>query len=181
MSYIKLHDKYFRKFIPNQDIQEAINLIANKINSDFMNKEDILVISVLNGSFMYTAALVQRFEFCPEICFVKLASYDGTQSSGEVRQTVGLDLDVKGKNILIVEDIVDSGKTIVALHKQLSEAGVKSIAITSLFYKPNAYKQDLVIDYPALEIGNEFIVGYGLDYNQLGRHFEDIYIIDESK
>lgn len=178
MERIKLHDKYFKPFIANKTIEEAVSKVADIINHDYKDVETPMFLSILNGSFMFTASLLQKIDFTCEVSFVKLASYSGTGSTGEVKQVLGLSGSVKGRDIIIVEDIVDSGVTITALYALLKEAGAHSIKICSLFLKPAAYKGSVKIDYPAMEIGNEFIVGYGLDYNQLGRQYKDIYIID---
>lgn len=179
MERIKLHEKYFKPFISYDKIEEAVAKVAEKINNDYSPEEHPIILSVLNGSFMFTASLVQKFNFKPEISFIKVSSYDGVSSTGNVKQVIGLNQDVKGKKILLVEDIVDSGNTIIALHEILSKAGAAEIKVATLFIKPESYKGNIKIDYPAMEIGNEFIVGYGLDYNQLGRNYKDIYIISE--
>lgn len=178
MERIQLHDKYFKPFIPNSRIEEAINKVAEKLNNDYSNEDTPVFLSVLNGSFMFTASLMGRLKFNCEISFVKLASYTGTESSGCINKLIGLSDRIKGRKVVIIEDIVDSGNTIEELVKLLNEMGVEDIKICTLFLKPKAYKKDIPIDYPAMEIGNEFIVGFGLDYDQLGRQYKDIYIID---
>ena len=179
MERIELHDKKFRLFIPNEKIEEAIDAVASKINADYMGSGSTPVfLSVLNGSFMFTASLLQKIEFGCEVSFVKLASYSGTSSTGQIKELIGAGSELEGRDVIIVEDIVDSGRTIVELHEILTRLGVSSVRICTLFYKPKAYKKFLRIDYPAMEIGNEFIVGFGLDYDQLGRQYKDIYIIE---
>ena len=178
MERIQLHDKYFKPFIPNSRIEEAIDKVAEKLNNDYCDKDEPIFLSVLNGSFMFTAALMGRLKFNCEISFVKLASYTGTESTGCISKLIGLSDRVKGRKVVIIEDIVDSGNTIEELVRLLNEIGVAEIKICTLFLKPKAYKKDIPIDYPAMEIGNEFIVGFGLDYDQLGRQYKDIYIID---
>ncbi len=125
-----------------------------------------------------TASLMKEINFNSEITFIKMASYEGTSSTGSVSQLIGLNQDIKGRNIIILEDIVDTGKTLVQIDNILKNAGAADIKICTLFLKPDAYKENIPIDYAAMEIGNEFIVGYGLDYDQLGRQYKDIYIID---
>lgn len=178
MARIQLHDKSFKPFIPNEKIEAAIEAVAERINSEYTNDDRPIFISVLNGSFMFTASLMQKISFDCEITFVKLTSYSGTESTGCFKQVLGLSQNVKGRKVIIVEDIVDSGATMTELNRMLVEAGAAEIRICTLFFKPAAYKGKLKIDYPVMEIGNEFIVGYGLDYDQLGRQYKDIYIID---
>ncbi len=179
MDRIKLHDKHFKLFIPNSRIEEAIRAVAGQINRDYRNSDSIPVfLSVLNGSFMFTASLMKYLEIPCELSFVKLASYSGTTSTGNIRQLLGLSESLKGRRVIIVEDIVDSGKTITELHAMLLEAGVSDIKVCTLFLKPAAYKGSIHIDYHAMETGNEFIVGFGLDYDQLGRQYPDIYILE---
>lgn len=179
MERIVLHDKKFRLFIPNEKIEEAIGSVARKINGDYKDRGTTPVfLSVLNGSFMFTSSLLQKIEFGCEVSFVKLASYSGTSSTGQVKELIGAGRELEGRDVIIVEDIVDSGRTIVELYDILTRLKVSSVRICTLFYKPEAYKKSLKIDYPAMEIGNEFIVGFGLDYDQLGRQYKDIYIIE---
>ena len=129
---------------------------------------------------MFTADLMRKIEVKSDVVFVKLASYQGTESTGEVKQIVGLTKGVEGKTVVVVEDIVETGNTIEEIHKILKDAGAADIKICTLLYKPDAYKKSIPIDYAALQIPNDFIVGYGLDYNQLGRQYKDIYVLDES-
>ncbi len=178
MERIKLHDKYFKPFIPYEKIENAITVLAERMNADFNGVDTPIFLSVLNGSFMFTASLMKKINFNAEVSFIKLSSYSGTCSGGEVKQILGLNGCIKGRNVVIVEDIVDSGVTICELHKLLTEAEASSIKVCTLFLKPAAYQKDIKIDYAAMEIGNEFIVGFGLDYDQLGRQYKDIYIID---
>ncbi len=178
MEKIKLHDKSFKIYIPNAKIEAAIDAVAQKLNSDYKDKDCPIFLSVLNGSFMFTASLMQRINFLSEISFVKLASYSGTSSTGETKQLIGLSNSLKGRNVIIIEDIVDTGNTIVALDKIVKDLGAENIRICTLCFKPGAYNKDIPIDYYAMEIRNEFIVGYGLDYDQLGRQYKDIYIAE---
>lgn len=161
-------------------IDNAVAKVAEKINTDLKDVDVPIFLSILNGSFMFTADLMRKIEVKSDVVFVKLASYQGTESTGEVKQIVGLTKGVEGKTVVVVEDIVETGNTIEEIHKILKDAGAADIKICTLLYKPDAYKKDIPIDYAALQIPNDFIVGYGLDYNQLGRQYKDIYVLDES-
>jgi len=180
MDHIKLHDKKFRIFIPNEKIQESIAEVARELNDNYKDKPSPLFLSVLNGSFMFTADLLKNIDFQCEISFIKLSSYSGTATTGEIRQVLGLTSSVTGREIIILEDIVDTGNTIVELYDILKQKGASTIKVCTLLLKPDAYKKELPIDYAALRIPNDFIVGYGLDYNELGRQYKDIYILDQS-
>ncbi len=182
MERIKLHDKHFRPYISNEQIEKAIDVVADRINEDYRGEysdtECPVFISVLNGAFMFTASLMQRIDFQCEISFVKLASYEGTTSTGNARQLIGLNNDINGRKVIIIEDIVDTGHTIVELFRILRERGASDIKVCTMCFKPGSYNKDIPIDYPAMNISNEFIVGFGLDYDQLGRQYKDIYIVD---
>lgn len=180
MDCIKLHDKEFRIFIPSEKIQDSIAEVARKLNEDYRDKESPLFLSVLNGSFMFAADLLKNIDFQCEISFVKLSSYSGTATTGEIKEILGLGTSVQGREVIIVEDIVDTGNTVVELYKMLKNRGASTIKICTLLLKPDSYKKELPIDYAALRIPNDFIVGYGLDYNELGRQYKDIYILDQS-
>ena len=180
MNRIKLHDKTFRTMIPYEKIEEAIDSVAEKINADFEGCEDIpVLLCVLNGSIMFTAELMKRLSFNCQIVSTKLTSYEGTNTTGKVKQAMGLTADIKGRRVIIIEDIVDSGNTIVELKKILAENEVMESYVCTLLLKPDAYKKDVKLDYVAMEIPNDFIVGFGLDYDELGRNFKDIYVLDE--
>ena len=179
MDTVTLHDKTFKIFIPNERIEAAIDEVAAAINADFNGCEDIpVVLCVLNGSIMFTAELMKRLTFNCQVVSTKLTSYEGTSTTGNVKQAMGLTGDVKGRRVIVVEDIVDSGNTIVELKKILEEKGVAESRICTLLLKPKAYNKDVKIDYVAMEIPNDFIVGFGLDYDELGRNLKDIYILD---
>lgn len=180
MERIKLHDKYFRPFISSEKISHAIGEVAKKLNNDYKEREAPLFLAVLNGSFMFAAHLLERLDFTCEISFIKLSSYSGTSSTGAVKEVLGLVSPVKGREVIVVEDIVDTGNTVVELHDLLMEKGASGVKICTLLLKPDAYKKDLKIDYTAISIPNDFIVGFGLDYNELGRQYKDIYVLDES-
>ena len=178
MKQIKLKDKTFRVSIPYEEISKAIDKVADKINSDFNGCEDIpVLLCVLNGSIMFMGELMKRLDFNCQIVSTKLTSYDGTSSTGKVKQALGLTADITGRRVIIVEDIVDTGNTIVELKKILADAGASESRICTLLYKPEACRKDLTLDYVAMEIPNDFIVGFGLDYDELGRNFKDIYTL----
>lgn len=180
MNTVKLHDKTFKTMIPYEKIEGAIDLLAEKINADFNGCEDIpILLCVLNGSIMFTSELMKRLTFNCQIVSTKLTSYEGTNTTGKVKQALGLTADVKGRRVIIIEDIVDSGNTIVELKRILEEHEVKESYVCTMLLKPDAYDKDVHIDYVAMEIANDFIVGFGLDYDELGRNLKDIYVLAE--
>lgn len=181
MNRIKLHDKYFVTCLEAQKIDEAIENVANQINNDLQGVDTPIFLSVLNGSFMFTADLMRKINIQSDVVFIKLASYSGTSTTGEVKEIMGLTKSVEGKTVVVIEDIVDTGGTIEELHKILKEAGAADIKICTLLLKPGSYKKDIKIDYAALQIPNDFIVGFGLDYDQLGRQYKDIYVLDDNQ
>jgi Hypoxanthine-guanine phosphoribosyltransferase len=177
---IHLKDKYFVPYIKYEQIITAIDRVAEKINKDFKDREDIpIVLCVLNGSIMFTGEILKRLEFPCELSSIRLASYEGTTSTGVTRKILGLTTAIKNRTVIVVEDIVDTGKTIVDLHDILIEAGAEDVKICTMLLKPSVYKKNLKLDYVAMEIENKFIVGFGLDYDQLGRNYKDIYILDK--
>ena len=176
---IKLHDKVFKPFIPNERVEAAIDAVAEKINADFHDSPQVpVLLCVLNGSILFTAGLMKRLDFDIDLMSIKLSSYQGTSSTGEIRQDMGLTGDVTGKDVIIVEDIVDTGRTIEALVKILYDRGASTVKVCTMLLKPEMYKKDVVLDYVGMEIPNDFIVGYGLDYDGLGRNYKDIYVLD---
>lgn len=179
MERIKLFDKTFRTFIPNEEIEKAIDKVASKLNDDFKDSEDIpIVLCVLNGAILFTAELMKRLTFNCELLSIKLSSYSGTSSTGTVREVLGLTSDIRGRRIIIVEDIVDTGTTIAELKRMLAEKGAASSCVCTLLLKPDVYRQDIPLEYVAMEIPNDFIVGFGLDYNEIGRNMKDIFVLD---
>lgn len=176
---IKLHDKKFKIMIPAAKIDEAVEAVARRINHDYADKETPLFLGILNGSFMFMSDLIKKIEFQNELSFVKLASYEGTESTGQVRSLIGLTTPIEGRHVIIVEDIVDTGESIDHMIRDLEARKPASIEVCTLFFKPGSYRKTRPIKYRAMEIGNEFIVGYGLDYNQLGRSLKDIYVVTE--
>lgn len=176
---VKLHDKRFRVMIPAAKIDEAVAAVAERINNDYKDKQTPLFVGVLNGSFMFMSDLIKKIEFNSELSFVKLASYEGTCTTGDVKCLIGLNHSIEGRHVIIVEDIVDTGESIEHMVRELEAMRPASIAVCTLFFKPGSYRKQIPIAYKAMEIGNEFIVGYGLDYDQLGRNLKDIYVVTE--
>jgi hypoxanthine phosphoribosyltransferase len=180
METITLGDKKFEKYIDYQTIEKLISEVAVKINADMADEDIPLIVGVLNGSFMFLADLMKHLNFNCELTFVRVSSYEGTKSTGEHCEVLGLNTNIDGRMVILVEDIVDTGNTVVNLHKMLTEKhNPKQVKIATMLLKPNVYNKPLTLDYVALEIPNDFIVGYGLDYNELGRNFRDIYKIIE--
>lgn len=174
---VTLNDRTFEVMIPAQEIDHAVERVAEQINRDYADKEVPLFIGVLNGSFMFMSDLMKKISFNCELSFVKVASYEGTESSGKVKSLIGLNRDLSGRHVVIVEDIVDTGRSIAHMVKELEALNPASVEVCTLFFKPNSYCEKYPIRYRAMEIGNEFIVGYGLDYDQLGRNLEDVYVV----
>lgn len=179
MSNIRLKDKSFRPFIPYEKIEEAIDKVAARINADYEGSTDIpVLLCVLNGSIMFTAELMKRLSFNCELVSIKLSSYEGTRSTGKIRQVMGMTGSVEGRRVIIVEDIVDTGNTITDLVGILKEKGAAQTKVCTMLLKPEIYSKDLKLDYVAMEIPNDFIVGFGLDYDEIGRNLKDIYVLD---
>jgi len=179
MGRIKLHDREFETYIPFEEVSKAVKRIAKEISDDLKN-EDVLFICVLNGSFWFTAELFKEVDLVePEVTFLKLSSYDGVDTTGQVKKLIGLNEPVQGRTLVVLEDIIDTGTTIVEVMNILKEHSPKSVKIATLLLKPDKFKNKMPIDYIGMEIGNEFIVGWGLDYNQKGRNLRDIYKVVE--
>lgn len=178
MKQIVVHDKKFKLFIPHQAVVESIEKLAQRIKNDYSVEDRPVFLSVLNGSFMFMSELAKCLEMCCEIVFVKISSYSGTESTGEVQSLLGLSKDLAGRNVIVVEDIVETGSTIEYMKEILDAQNVKSMQVATLFLKPNIYNKDIEIRYAAREIGDEFILGFGLDYDHLGRNYKDVYVID---
>ncbi len=175
---IKLDDKEFELSLPARKIQLAVQNIANKMNADLYDK-DVVFLSILNGSFMFAADLLKLIKFKAKISFLKFASYEGTKSTGTVKQLIGLNEDLSGKTVVVLEDIVDTGITAEGIIKQLEAFNPAEIKLATLLFKPDAFKKDYPIDYIGLKIPNDFIVGYGLDYNGYGRNLDAIYTYEK--
>ena len=182
MERITIFDKTFRTFIPYDEIMAAIDKVADKMNEDFKDCEDVpVLLCVLNGSIMFTSELMQRLNFACQLVSIKLTSYEVVSSTGRVKQAMGLTADITGRRVIIVEDIVDTGNTIVELKEILKEKGARESIVCTLLHKPEACLKDLALEYVAIPIPNKFIVGFGLDYNELGRNLKDIYVLDDAK
>ena len=178
---IVLHDKTFRPYIGHDRIMAAIDAVAAKVNADFAGCEDVpIVLCVLNGAIPFTGELLQRLDFNCELVSIKMSSYQGTRSTGTVLTMMGLTADVKGRRIIICEDIVDTGNTIVALKEMLLDKGAADVKICTMLFKSGVYAEPDKVDHIGMDIPNAFIVGFGLDYNELGRNTRDIYVIDEN-
>ena len=178
METIKVLDKEFKLYIKQEEIETVIKDIANQINEDYKGKSPIFLV-LLNGAFMFASQLLKELTLDCETSFVKYASYNGTQSTGNVKELIGLNSSLEGRDIVIIEDIIDSGYTMKCILKKLEDLKVASVKIATMLFKPNAFKFDYKVDYIGMNIGNEFIVGYGLDYNEHGRNYGSIYkVID---
>jgi hypoxanthine phosphoribosyltransferase len=169
-----IHDKVFDTFLSSAEIDSKVKLIAEAINADYEGLQP-LFICVLNGAFMFASDLIKNLHFFPEITFVKFASYDGMASSGKIRQLIGLNEDLKDRDIVIIEDIIDSGLTMDHILKEIKSRNPKSLKVATLLFKPDSFKADFTIDYICFDIPNKFVVGYGMDYNGYGRNLPDIY------
>jgi hypoxanthine phosphoribosyltransferase len=178
MANIQVHDKSFEPYISASDIIVKVSEMAARLNKDYEGKKP-LFISILNGSFMFASDLFKFIKIDAEICFIKLASYKGTKSSGQVVTAIGLDMDIVNRHVVIIEDIVDTGKTLNAFLPQLKHQQPASLKIASLLHKPEAIVYPLNIDYLGFSIPNKFVVGYGLDYDGLGRNISEIYKLIE--
>lgn len=174
MANVQVHDKSFEIYLSEQTIQERIAVLAAQINQDYAGKRPFFV-TILNGSFMFAADLFKHLTIDAEICFIKLASYKGTKSTGNVITTIGLEDDLFGKDVVIVEDIVDTGKTLHNFLPKLEHQQPRSLKIATLLHKPDATQFPLTLDYIGFSIPNKFVVGYGLDYDGLGRNLKEIY------
>ena len=175
---IHLHDKTFEPFISSEEIDFAIKNMAKQMDDDFFDETPVFI-GVLNGAFMVMADLIKQYRGMCEVSFVKMASYEGTKSTHDVKQLIGLNQNLEGRTVVIVEDIVDTGNTIEELKAIFKDKKVKHFKIATLFLKPEAYKKDIKIDYVGIRIPNKFIVGYGLDYDGLGRNLPDVYQLSE--
>ena len=171
---IKLHDKYFKPFISAQEIDDAITKMVQEIAND-MGDEVPVFVGILNGSFMLTSDFVKKYPKPCEVTFIKLASYEGLKSSEDIHRLIGLTQDLTGRTVVILEDIIDSGNTMYEVHRIFKNENVKELKIATLFFKPEAYDKDFKLHYIGIEIPNKFIVGYGLDYDGLGRDIPEVY------
>ncbi|WP_282787097.1 hypoxanthine phosphoribosyltransferase [Flavobacterium croceum] len=175
---IHLHDKSFVPFITSDEIEFAISNLAKQMDDDFFDETPIFI-GVLNGSFMVMADLMKHYRGMCEVSFVKVSSYQGTESTNSVKQLIGLNENLEGRTVVIVEDIIDTGNTLEELKNIFKDKNLKHLKIATLFFKPEAYKKDIKIDYVGIRIPSKFIVGYGLDYDGLGRNLPDVYQLAE--
>ncbi len=178
MGIVKIKDKSFRTSIPESEIKARVKAVAQQISKDMAGKTP-LFLGVLNGSFIFASDLMREMTIPCEISFVKLASYQGTTSTGKVKEVIGINEDLSGRTVVIVEDIVESGQTMKQMVESLGTRNPESVHICTLFFKPDKLKEELTLDYVAFRIPDDFIVGYGLDYDGLGRELKDVYTIVE--
>ncbi len=175
---VTLGDKSFRLYISEEQILAAIKQIADKINQDFHGKCP-LIVPVLNGSFMFASDLMKQLTCQCQITFIKASSYKGTESTGQLTALIGINEDISGRDVIILEDIIDTGHTLAKIIPSIRDLKPASVRVATLLFKPKALKTDITIDYTGIEIPNEFIVGYGLDYDGLGRNLKEIYQVIE--
>lgn len=175
-----LHGRRFVPFILNRDILAAIDRVAEKVNAAYAGTESpVTILCVLNGALPFTAELMQRLNFPVKLSMIKLSSYAGTSSTGEVQTLFGPTGNIRGERVLVVEDIVDTGNTVEALKDILAGEGAAEVKLITLLLKPDMYHKDIPLDFVGMEIPTRFIVGYGLDYDELGRNLPDIYVLDD--
>lgn len=178
MPVIKVHDKTFIPYLPEALILEKVKELAAQLNADYAGKKP-LFIAILNGSFMFAADLFKELTIEAEICFIKLASYKGTKSTGQVITAIGLDIDITNRHVIILEDIIDTGKTMNAFLPQLRNQQPVSLKIAILLHKPDAMVFPITIDYCCFSIPDKFVLGYGLDFNGLGRNIRELYQLND--
>ena len=178
MDTVKIKDKSFRVSIPEAEIKQRVKALAEQMSKDLEGKNPIYL-AVLNGAFIFAADLMREMTIPCEISFVKLASYQGTTSTGKVKEVFGINEDLSGRTVVIVEDIVESGQTMKQMIESLGTRNPASVQICTLFFKPEKLKEELTLDYVAFRIPDDFILGYGLDYDGLGRELKDVYTIVE--
>ncbi|MEI6488030.1 MAG: hypoxanthine phosphoribosyltransferase [Bacteroidota bacterium] len=177
MSNVIIHNHSFKMQIAASEIDKAITDVARQINTNLKGKKP-LFLAVLNGSFMFASDLMKKISIECEISFIKVASYEGTTSNGTMKELIGINEDIKGRTVIVIEDIVDTGSTVESVYNQLEKLGAAEIKIATLLFKPEAYTRSIPIEYTAIVVPNDFLVGYGLDYNGLGRNLQDIYVLD---
>ena len=173
-------DKKFRLFIHENELSVGIKALAERLSQDYEDKFPLFVV-VLNGAFMFAADLMRHIPINSQITFVKFTSYQSMESTGQVDELIGLDIDIRNRHIVILEDIVDTGLTMYEVMKEVKKYAPASVKIASLLQKPEALKYDIPVQYRAFEIENKFVIGYGLDYDGFGRNLKDLYILDESQ
>jgi len=175
MNKIKLHNRYFEPYISVSEIATIVNKIAADINKDYKDKTP-LIIPILNGAFIFAADLLRAMNIPTELSFIKMQSYTGTKSSGVVNELIGLSGSLEGKDVILVEDIVDTGNTLVKLYELILAKNPASISVATLLIKEDVYDKDIPINYKGKSIPNDFVVGYGMDYDELGRDLDALYV-----
>lgn len=175
---VQVNDREFRPFISEEEIQKQVSRIAGEMNRELAHKDPIFL-GILNGAFMFASDLYKQLDFPCQISFLKLASYSGTHSTGKVKQLIGINQDIKDRVVVVLEDIVDSGVTLNTIIRQLSGFEPAEIQVATLIHKPKAAVKEVTMDYVGIEIPNDFIVGYGLDYDGYGRNLKEIYQVVE--
>lgn len=171
---VQVDDKHFKLFIPEEKIQKEVTRIAREMNRELAHKDPIFL-GILDGAFMFASDLYKQLSFPCQITFLKLASYSGTKSTGTVKQLIGINLDLKDRVVVVLEDIVDTGVTLETIIRQLSGYQPEEIRVATFLHKPDATIREVKLDYVGMEIPNDFILGYGLDYDGYGRNFKEIY------
>ena len=171
---VQVHDKYFKPFIDEKAIQKEVSRLAREMNRDLDGKDPIFL-GILNGAFMFASDLYKQLTFPCQITFLKLASYSGTESTGSVKQLIGINRDLRDRVVVVLEDIVDTGVTLENIIRQLRGYEPQEIRVATFLHKPNATVKEVKLDYVGMEIPNNFILGYGLDYDGYGRNFREIY------
>jgi len=174
---ILVNGKYFKKYISEEDIQARVIELAEAVTKDYEGKNP-LFLGILTGGFLFAADIFRRLEFECEITFVKLSSYQGMSSSGDVVEVMGLDFDIQGRDVVILEDIIDTGKTLSNFIPGLLEKGAASVKLVTFLFKPDALKYEVKMDYIGFSVPNKFLIGYGLDYDQKGRNYRDVYQLE---
>jgi hypoxanthine phosphoribosyltransferase len=176
MKEINILDKKFREYLTEKAIQKRIEELAMQINTDLAGKE-VVFLGILNGAFLFAADLFRRIDFPARISFIKLASYQGTSSQGLIKELIGWNEDINNKTIVVIEDIVDTGNTLERIVDELAIRKAAEVRIAAMLYKPAAYTKDIPLDYIGFEIPNDFVVGYGLDYDGFGRNLPSVYTL----
>ncbi|MFC2532004.1 MAG: adenylate kinase [Capnocytophaga ochracea] len=179
MELIKLHDKTFEPYVSAEELNQIAERMASEVYQDLQESRPIFI-AILNGSFMFAADFLRHYKGECEISFVKMASYKGTQSTGKIHQLIGLSTPVEGRDVVILEDIIDTGNTLEEIYRIFEDKKVNSFRVATLFFKPDAYKKDLKIDYVGKPIPNRFIVGYGLDFDEIARNLPQVYQLNTS-
>ena len=179
MELIKLHDKTFEPYVSAEELNQITERMASEVYQDLQESRPIFI-AILNGSFMFAADFLRHYKGECEISFVKMASYKGTQSTGKIHQLIGLSTPVEGRDVVILEDIIDTGNTLEEIYRIFEDKKVNSFRVATLFFKPDAYKKDLKIDYVGKPIPNRFIVGYGLDFDEIARNLPQVYQLNTS-